>query len=235
MAYDITGIVNLALLDIGADPIDDIENTNLPNAIKVKSVWEYIRDEVLSEIDWRFAKTRAKLAQHTIEPLYGYSYAYALPSDFLRLAKTRYQSSKGLNPLAYAGGYWYQLIDATGYPRNLNFDPPVYPPGYHYIIEAIPDTGIQCLLTDYDNSAYDLYINYIQKVSDATRYTAKFIQALAKRLAAQLAIAISEDRPKSATMMELYYLAISSAKALNESFDYVEDEAGSSAWKDAGR
>ena len=233
MAYDQVGIINIALLRIGANIITDVDD-NTANAIKAKAVWDYIFDELMSVRDWRFAKIRAILQKSATVPGYAYQFAYPLPADFLRLTKTRQATSKGINPLVYSVGYWYPYIDPTGYSRYSNYDPPVFPAGMPYIIESLPD-GTLCLFTDYDNSTQDLYINYIQKITDYSKCTPTFINCLADRLGAELAIAITEDQNKVKLLYAKYSESLNSAEAVNESADYIEDESGSTDWENAGR
>jgi len=234
VAYSQVGIVNLALLRIGANVISAIDEGSA-NSTKAQAVWDYIFDEVLQAKVWRFAKIRYKMAVSTTSPLYAYKFAYPLPPDFLCLVKPKQSSSKGTNPVAYPVGYWYYIVDPTGYSRFFNYDPPVYPAGLPYVIEALPDTSQLCLLTDYDNSAQDLYINYIRKISDYSLCTPAFCNCLADRLSAELAIAITEDKQKAVAKMQDYKNSLNSAAAVNESYDYIEDEAGSSDWENAGR
>jgi hypothetical protein len=234
MSYSPVGIVNLALGRIGAKIIASLSE-NSPNAIKANAVWEYCRDEVLQAKDWKFAKLRYEMQVSTTKPLYGYGFAYPLPSDFLRLVRPRQNPFKGLNPAAYSPGYSYTLIDTTGYSRFLNFDPPVFPPGFPYVIETLPDTGQSCMFTGYDNTNFPLYINYIRRVTDATKYTPAFINSLANRVGAELATAVTENAGKFKDMMGLYALSLETAQAQNESIDYLEDEAGGDEWLSAGR
>ena len=83
MAYSQTSIANLALGRIGARQIITDVNENSPNAKKVLVVWDAVFQEVLSERDWKLAKTRQQLALSNVTPLYTYKHAWALPSDFL--------------------------------------------------------------------------------------------------------------------------------------------------------
>lgn len=50
-------------------------------------MYEICRDELLSMHTWNFATKRVALTQSTTTPAFGYSYQYALPSDFLRLVR----------------------------------------------------------------------------------------------------------------------------------------------------
>ena len=61
MAYSDASIANLALQRIGARGNIASLDENSPNAVKVKSCWDHIFQSVLSERDWKFAKTRVEL------------------------------------------------------------------------------------------------------------------------------------------------------------------------------
>lgn len=207
MAYDQVGIVNLGLGRIGVGRISSIdENTN--QAIRAKAAWEYLVDEVLARKDWIFAKTRVALAQSTTEPVYGWSYAYPLPADFIRLAK--------------------------GHKTSIMDDVPVSPDGYPYVVETLA-SGQLVLLSNYDNSSEDLYIRYIRRIGDYRKFSAAFVKALGFRIAAEMAIPLAEGMKKFEMMMNLYELALKEADGLNASMDYVEDERGSDSWELAGR
>ena len=96
-------------------------------------------------------------------------------------------------------------------------------------------TDSPCLLCDYDNTDFNLYINYIKKVVDPTIYTSAFINALAMRFAAELSVKLTENPKKFQVMFQLYQAALRSATAQAESLDSVEDESGGDDWVSAGR
>jgi hypothetical protein len=56
-----------------------------------------IRDRLLRRHIWNFNKKRVKLAQLSTAPVFGQTYAYQLPSDWLRNIAI-YPDSAGLNP-----------------------------------------------------------------------------------------------------------------------------------------
>lgn len=227
-----TAMVNLSLLRIGANTISDLSDGS-PNAVKANAVWSFVRDEVLQAKDWRFAKIRYEMTVSETAPLYGYQYAYPLPSDFLRLVKLRGPQSS-INPAGIPeGGYNIPTYVVSGSSR-YNADPPVYPPGLPYIVEALP-SGVLCLFIDYDNTAADLYINYIRRVTNINLYTPAFKNCLIFRLAQDLAVAITESIPKAREMERLYKESLIAAEAVNESYDSLVDETGSNSWEDAGR
>lgn len=224
MAYSITGIVNLALLKIGVKRISSHPDSTTPQGIDANDCWEYIRDEVLAKRDWKFAKTRVALAQNATAPAYLYDYAYTLPSDFLRLCLTKKDDTNTYPSGAYDNNYYVTQDGIV-----------VFGTVYSYSIETLSD-GTMVLMTNYDNTDYDLYIPYIKKVTDATKYSPLFIKALSYRLAAELAMPRTEGQKKFESMMLMYEKALQEADELNSSMEYVEDETGPYiSWADAGR
>lgn len=238
MAYSIVGIVNLALNKIGAKNIAALDE-NTPNAIKAKAVWDYILDEILAEEEWRFAKVRAAIAVSSTEPVYSYSYAYTLPSDFIRLTKPKRTYIPSTNPADYYSGLIIQENEDNAYATLLAFDSPVWPPGYSYIIEELEISAtnkVLALFTDYYNADYPLKINYIRRETNPAKYFPLFINALSYRLAAELSINITEDPQKFNTLFQAYTVMIKKAKAFNNSLDFIsDDETGSNTWVTAGR
>ncbi len=89
MNYSQSMIANLALGRIGARGSISSVNENSPNAKKILMVWDAIFQEVLSERDWKFAKTRQQLQLSPVTPLYSWLFAWALPTDFLRFVRPR--------------------------------------------------------------------------------------------------------------------------------------------------
>jgi hypothetical protein len=239
-----TQIVNLSLLRVGAKPITSLTDGSA-NAIKAALIYPYILKVVLQAKDWRFAKLKSPaLTRHSISPAYGYTYAYLLPSDFLRLSLQHYPQIPGLNPVAYPPGYWFQLIDAAGYPRFYqNYDPSVYPGGYRFVFEVIKGaTGPPvvadtfCLLTDYEDSTDNpIYIDYIRYVTDESIFTPAFTESLICRLGQEFAISIRESVQIKEAMQKDYRDSLFSSGAMNESYDSVVDETGSTSWEFAGR
>ena len=210
MAYNKIGVVNMGLMRIGQKPIASLTE-NSESAIRAGIVYDYIRDEVLEARDWKFAKYRAALTPSTTTPANNWDFAYPLPEGFLRLARPK--------------------------KTRLKDDPPVYPTGYDYIIESLSD-GTLCLLTDYDavTAGSSLYVTFIKRITDEGKFTASFISAFGFRLGGELALSLT-DKPVSMFdgMMKMYQDALLAADAVNEANDYMEDQLGSSSWKDAGR
>lgn len=251
MNYSQAGIANLALNRIGArGQITDI-NENTPNAKKVLIVWDSIFQEVLSERDWKFAKTRQQLQLSPVTPLYTYRYAWALPGDFLRFVRPRRRQT----PDSRWGLYWYWGWGPEGDGWYSRQDPPFWPYGWDWKVEILtagwdmsvtppvpyppPFPTGRYVLTNYsgvyNGVATPAAITYIQLITDYTQLMPGFVNCLAYRLAAELAISITEDNKKFEAMEQMYRDALNSSEAQNETMDFERDEDGSTSWVDAGR
>jgi hypothetical protein len=79
-----TDICNMALSRLGEPRISDIDE-NTPRAISCRAHFDVVRDSLLRSHPWNFAVSRALLTQSATAPVFGFDFAYALPSDFLRL------------------------------------------------------------------------------------------------------------------------------------------------------
>ena len=77
-------ICNEALSMIGAKAIQSFED-NTENARRCASIYDSTRRGLLRMHPWSFAKKRAQLAPVSTHPAFGYSNAFPLPKDFLRL------------------------------------------------------------------------------------------------------------------------------------------------------
>lgn len=244
MPYSQTQIANLALGRIGARGQIVSINENTPNAVKVLAVWDAIFQEVLSERDWKFAKTRAILQLSPIIPLYSYKAAWALPADLLRFVRPHKKPPDRNN---YA---WFWGPEGEGWYRKS--DPPFWPTGTPYVVETLtagwaypitspptpypgPFPAGRYALTDYCGFRGPAMINYIQLISDYTQLMPGFVNCLANRLAMELAIGVTEDKAKKDDLKQDYRDSLNSAEAQNECLDFSHDESGSTSWEDAGR
>ena len=131
-----------------------------------------LRDSVLEETGWSFATKRVKLAT-LASPELGYSYAYQLPSDCIRMLHAHHDET--FNP--------EDAID--------------------YVVED------RKVLTD--NGA--LYIKYIKQIIDPNWFSPNFRQALAYRIASELAIPLTRSRELQLQMTKMYQLRLTDAKA----------------------
>jgi hypothetical protein len=79
-----TGIVNLALREIGDYRITDIEEDSTPAEI-ARDLIDQARRSALIAHEWRFALKQAELNALVTAPTARYATAWQLPSDFVRL------------------------------------------------------------------------------------------------------------------------------------------------------
>lgn len=80
----IVGIVNSALVKIGADTITSLTDDSA-EARAANAQYEKLRDEVLRGHPWNFAVARMQLAQVADDPAFGFAHQYQLPADCLRV------------------------------------------------------------------------------------------------------------------------------------------------------
>lgn len=245
MNYTKTSIANLALNRIGArGQIVNIDTEHSPNALKCLNVWDAIFAEVLSERDWKFAKTRQPLALSPVTPLYTYRFAWALPVDFLRFVRPRKRQINS-NYVWFNGPEgccgWYNREDPPFWPLGFDYKVETLTAGWQIIPPAQPvpypapfPTG-QYAITNYGGWQAPAAITYIRLITDYSQLTPGFVNCLAYRLAKELCIGVTEDKNKWQLMDEQYKEALNSAEAQNESSDTQEDESGSTSWVDAGR
>lgn len=85
MSASVVQICNLALMNFGDISITSLDDqTKQARACKV--FYPLLRDELLHQHPWNFAMTRADIsAQVADAPPFGFSYAYTLPADCLRV------------------------------------------------------------------------------------------------------------------------------------------------------
>lgn len=79
-----TRIANIALSLLGQAPIGDFQE-NSPAARTIRLHYETTRDALLRAHRWNFARSRAELSRLASAPAFGWSYAFQLPSDNLRI------------------------------------------------------------------------------------------------------------------------------------------------------
>jgi hypothetical protein len=205
MPGSVIDIANISLGKIGVPKITSLVE-GTPSANQVSLVWGYTRDEILAEHDWSFAVSRVALAMKAEEPAGRYAYAYALPVNFINVC------------------------------QPAEDDPPVSIGGIEidYAIEVMPD-GTKCLLSDYSSVYGDVMLKYIMCQDNVSVYPPLFIQCLSYRLAAELAIILTESPKKYDAMMSLYDMWLKKAKASDRKIGNVKDELGNNDWLYAGR
>jgi hypothetical protein len=80
----VVSICNIALSNLGDEKIASLsENNDRARACDLR--YEDVRDAVLRSYPWNCATTRVELARSTTDPVWGFTYSFALPSDCLRV------------------------------------------------------------------------------------------------------------------------------------------------------
>lgn len=80
-------LVNMALTLLGEEPITDILEDNKP-ARFANAHFDNVRREVLRSSNWTVATKRASLSASATGPVWGFTFNYTLPADFLKLIGT---------------------------------------------------------------------------------------------------------------------------------------------------
>lgn len=75
-----------ALQKLGAESITSLDD-NSKSAREMKTAFPFVRDAELRKHPWTFAKKRVVLAPLSSAPAFGFTYAYQLPSDYIRIVK----------------------------------------------------------------------------------------------------------------------------------------------------
>ena len=81
---DQVGICNLALAQVGSNPITSIDDASTAAQL-CKTNWDAVRDAVLEARAWTFAAQREQLAADSTAPAYGWSTRYQVPSTAVRV------------------------------------------------------------------------------------------------------------------------------------------------------
>ncbi len=77
-------IVNTALIQLGANTITSLEDDSRQAEI-MKTIYFIARDAILEDANWTFATKDFTPALNAEPPAFGWSYAYAIPSDIMRV------------------------------------------------------------------------------------------------------------------------------------------------------
>lgn len=86
MAASEISIANRALQKIGARRVESMTEDS-PNARTVSAAFAPVRDRLLRNYTWNFAKARTQVAADTSETVWGGLHRFRKPNDFLRLLR----------------------------------------------------------------------------------------------------------------------------------------------------
>lgn len=87
-------IVNIALARLGESPIQSFEEGSVP-ANSARLVYDSARRSTLRDYNWNFAVATAELARYADTQASDFPFAFALPSDCLRVIRLRLATPPG--------------------------------------------------------------------------------------------------------------------------------------------
>lgn len=174
-----TTICNRALTKLGADRILDLSDDN-KQARSLNAVYDTVLDDELSKYVWSFACARASLAALSTPPAFGFTAAYALPADYLRIVQvgqfyvigdlSDYRG--GPNPLySIEGTSILTNLPAPLYIRYLfrNIDPMTYAPPFVELMACRLAAEIAEDLTQSNTKRQLAQAEYKEALKDARR------------------------------------------------------------------
>src|SRR5579875_4187854 len=179
-----TYIVNLALVRIGARPINDIGDTSTDKGAAAAILYYQMRDALLRRLRWNFARVFTPLAQLATAPLnlallpdpdYAgrvvYTGAYQLPADFLRLS--------AVSPF---DAHW-RVVGNTLYTDAAQ----AASPGGLIGLQPSGSDGSDNMPTQGSTgTSAPVGIEYIARITDVTRMEPLFVDVLSRELARDL-------------------------------------------------
>ncbi len=180
-----TSVVSICNLALSTLGKDNISALNEASAEAkaCNQFYEHVRDMLLQGYPWRFAGKTVSLAELTNDKPGAWNYAYQRPTDCL---KVRYIRSE------------YSTLDPKpGVIEDLT------PYGHPYEIEG---TTIYCNLSP-------AFLRYTFRLTDPTRFSPLFIEALACHLAVRLAMPMTRDPKVRADVYQLGQAMLASAMA----------------------
>lgn len=194
MASDIE-IINRALTWISEEQITNLAEDRA--AARAAAVcYPSCRDGLTADYPWRFALTRALVAAEVDPPAFGWSYAYTIPADWLRV----WQVATFWAPFANSWE-WNSVATTDGVPSGF------YP--FDYNTWEMEGNKVLTNLTG------PLPIRGVQKITDPTQFPPIFVDALVAKLAKELEPRVAGTDGSFARLDSEYQNYIKRAKRSN--------------------
>lgn len=179
-------ICNLALTRLGHLPITALNEGTKP-ADRCALHYPMCRDALLRAHPWNFSIRRATLALDAVTPNHEYSHRHTLPNKCLKVIRTEWEAGGASSSSVY------------GFPGVHGYDAEAAP----YRIEG------RYLLCNSEVAR----IEYIEKVTDPNQFDVLFVDVLAQRLAAELAVAFTDTQSMAKSMWEIYQSKLMEARS----------------------
>lgn len=185
MASEVS-ICNLALSWLAGNLIISLDD-EAKEAALCKANYDSSRDAVLEDRAWTFATQRYYWTPVSTAPVYGYSHAFLINPEVIRVLEVRGTSSTVANG-----------------PSDLDW--------------RREGNLILC-------DAEEIYVKAIRRIEDTSKFPPAFVQCLAARIAADIAIPLTESANYQQQMWTLYMKKLEDAMAtdgMQGSTDIIE-------------
>jgi hypothetical protein len=200
----VTDICNIALSRIGHGQITDFDSDTTKAGDICRLQYPICRDTLLRMHPWNFAIKRVSLALSATTPVFEYTYAFAMPTDCLKIVRTSWEANGWSNKDDATREFWAQ-------------------PSIPYRIEG----GF--LLCNDDTAI----IEYVAKITDPAQYDAMFVDVLAQRLAAEIAMNLTDNQSFTKTAWDMYAIKLNEARTIDAQEGSARDIVDDSAWLQA--
>lgn len=204
---------NLAITRLGHEQISsETENTKAGRLVRLH--WPIVRDGVLRAHPWNWAIRRATLSTLNVTPNHEFTYAHALPTDpfCLKVIRTNYEAEG------------YSSTAVYGYPGLVGYG--ALPVEYRIETISVSGTPVRAILSNESS----MKIEYIARIEDVSQYDDLFVDAAAAKLAAELAIPLTDNQAAAKTMMELYQAKMAEARIVDAQEGSPREVFNSDGW-----
>lgn len=188
MATSDVEICNLALIRIGHTTIASLTTGTTASKAATLCALQFpiCRDALLRAHPWNFAIARSTLAQDATTPNHEFTYRHALPSDCLKVIRTSWEANGFVGVAVY------------GFPGQMGYANETIP----YRIEG------RYLLTNESTVS----IEYIARITDVAQFDDLFTDVLAQRIAAEIAMALTDNASLTQGLWKLYTEKLAEAR-----------------------
>ncbi len=184
MANSPVEICNMALGWLGGNLIISLDDPSI-EAKLCKAVYVPLRDAVLEEREWTFAVKRLQPAALVTPPVYGFDKAFQIPPEVIRILQVS-RAGEVSDGAVVEGSFLSATRGGTGTGRETRID--------------WDREGDQILC----NNAAEIFIRALIRIDDTTKFSPAFDQALAARMAMDLAIPVASSEKLQKDMAVMY-------------------------------
>jgi hypothetical protein len=209
MSYSEVQICNLALTRLGHAQISSMDEDSKAGDLCTLH-YPMCRDALLRSHPWNFTIRRVALAASAdYTPAFEFDYYFPLPTDCLKVIRTDFEANGSSSTAVY------------GFPGMSGYVNDIVP----YRLESHASLGrvIAC-------SESTLEIEYIAKVTDPAQFDESFVDVLAQRLAAEMAIAFTDTQSAAKQMWEIYQSKLVEARMLDAQEGSAREIVDLSSW-----